>query len=174
MSEVYYFLILTIGSLVLFFVIIQVTKFYDKPIVKDLDTYKYPEQISGLKENFLKSIEKKQDGSFVILDFENYYLQYLLLTNSGEIWCEAVSNEFLKVKDTLSNIQIERLLNEGFIKPYENDKHGNQMANYRKLYKATSTNDFIMIIDEGIRIIEEIYELPRQKDIVLHYESNQV
>lgn len=46
------------------------------------------------------------------------------------------------------------------------------MVNYRKLYKTTSTCDLLMIINEGIQVIEEVYGAPR-RHIKLRYESNQ-
>lgn len=110
MPEISYFFLLTIGGIVLLFLILEVTKFFDKPVANEGIIYQYPDQLSGLKENFIRCFKKKEHKSFLILDFENYYLQYLLFTEPGEIWCEAISNEFLKALALLSSTQIERLL----------------------------------------------------------------
>lgn len=78
MSEISYFFVITIGGLLSFFVIILMTKFFDTPQENEVNThrYQYPDQLTVLKENVVQCVKKGKSGSFIILDFETYYLQF--------------------------------------------------------------------------------------------------
>ncbi len=89
----------------------------------------------------------------MVIDFNNYYIQFMGFKKSKEIFCECVSNEFLNEKGKLNNVKIDNILKLNFVKPNEKDKEGNISPNYSKYYKANQISDFKEIYQDLIYLM---------------------
>lgn len=75
---------------------------------------------SLIQTAFQKILKEGGDSNYFTLDFaENYYLQAASAKGANEVFCEAVSNEYLPATRKLSESQLSKLVDLGWKKPSE-------------------------------------------------------
>jgi len=115
--------------------------------------FKWSNEKEIFKSSFLKSIFKSSRIKYYIIEFDEYYIQYLILKKANLLHCEIISNEFLEEKAKLKNTQIEEILNLNFLKP---NTKGNRSKNFLKIYRTEKENKKEKVINELIYLIEKI------------------
>jgi hypothetical protein len=101
-------------------------------------------------------------GAFVILepkpgDDSNYYLQFAF--DSGRLYCEAVSNEYLEPPHTLDDEQMRVLENLGWRPP----EHEGQ--NWFRTFRPVSPQDYDEVVALVHRALSEVYRLPEETPV---------
>ena len=91
-----------------------------------------------------KLLELKKYNGTIVFSFGEYYIQFLKESNKRTIYCEVVSNNFLK---SISKKQIQLIKNLNFKIDTEN------------FYKNYKTNEIEIILNEVENIFSKIFQV---------------
>ena len=161
-------IILGIGILLLIGLLIYWKK---KNQIQEINKqYNWKTQKENFKTDFLKILADKPDLKYFVIDFNDYYIQFMRFDESQEFYCESVSNEFLTEQAKLNQEQIDKILEIYFRKPNEKDTEGNSSPNYSKFYKADKNSDLIEIYNELIYLMTVIYGIGNDEIIKVRFD----
>ena len=132
--------------------------------------YNWKTEKENFKMDFLKTLVKKPDLKYYVIDFNDYFIQFMRFKESDEFYCEIVSNEFLNEQTKLNQEQIDKILEIYFRKPNEKDTEGNTSPNYSKFYKAEKKSDLTDIYNELIYLMTEIYGIENDEMIKVRFD----
>ncbi len=108
-----------------------------------------------------KLLELKKYNGTIVFSFGDYYIQFLKESNKRTIYCEVVSNNFLK---SISKKQIQLIKNLNFKIDTEN------------FYKNYKTNEIELILNETENIFSMIFQVNYNNSIevdnMIEYHSN--
>ena len=115
-----------------------------------------------------KIIEEGTESSYVHISFDDeYYIQYLYFREAQEVLCVAVSNKNLTSSYKISPIQEALLVKMGYLEPGRTDSHGNSFSNFSKWCSVREHEDFPLICDELLKIIEGSYGIKQGVNVSL-------
>lgn len=107
---------------------------------------------SLIQTAFQKILKEGGDSNYFTLDFaENYYLQAASSKGANEVFCEAVSNEYLPADRKLSESQLSKLVDLGWKKPSE----GN--VNFSIELTVNDKIDMDRLVDFVAKTLSEVY-----------------
>jgi hypothetical protein len=110
-------------------------------------------------------------GTFVVLEgnpTRNYYIQFAI---EGErLFCEAVSNQYLKPSDQLSDQQLRTLENLGWRGP----EHEGQ--NWFRTFRPSSSSDYEAIVALARQAFVDVYGVARDAPLLMYtsWEGQQI
>ena len=161
-------IILGIGVIILIGFLVSWKK--KKPIQELTKQYDWKTDKESFKIDFLKILKDKPDLRYLVIDFNEYYIQFMGFSESQEFYCESVSNEYLPKQQRLNESQVEKILDLKFRKPNEKDSDGNMSPNFSKFYKAEKESDLKEIYNELIHLMTEIFEMKNDEIIRMRFE----
>ena len=132
--------------------------------------YNWKIEKEKFKTEFLKLLTDKPDLKYLVIDFNDYYIQFMGFPENQELYCECVSNEFLDEKENLNQEKIDNILKLNFRKPNEKDTEGNSSPNYSKYYKADKNSDFKEIYNELIYLMTKVYGIENDEIIKIRFD----
>ena len=89
--------------------------------------------------------------NFAIFNLNSdYYIQMSAQPNTDQMYCEAVSNTFIKSSNTLSESQMNDLLTLGWEAPVDN-------GNYSLMYDINSDADTYMLAELICKTVDKVY-----------------
>lgn len=100
------------------------------------------------------------DGNFVIVSCGDLYVQFAGSRGSKELYCEAVSNEYLSKDRQLSPDRIDRLEKLGF----DLDDSSSQ---YSRKYRIADDSEVRELARTTLNILADVYGCRRDSDINL-------
>jgi len=157
-------LTIIIIAILIFIYLFSKVRFSKKEIIAKYDLNSDKEKF---REEFLKIINDNPNLNYLVIDFSSYYIQYMGWANSSELFCEAMSNEFIEESKKLTTNQIDKINKLGFKEPFiDSDK--NKSPNYSKYYKTDSDRNIELIFEEMIYLITDIYN-SKNIDINIRY-----
>lgn len=107
---------------------------------------------SLIQSAFQKILKEGGDSNYFTVDFaENYYLQAASSKGAIDVFCEAVSNEYLPDSRKLNDAQLIRLVELGWKKPSE----GN--VNFSVELSVNEKKDINELADFIAKTISEVY-----------------
>lgn len=107
---------------------------------------------SLIQTAFQKILKEGGESNYFTLDFaENYYLQAASSKGANDVFCEAVSNEYLPATRKLSESQLSKLVELGWKNPSE----GN--VNFSIELSAKDKKDIDKLVDFVAQTLSEVY-----------------
>ena len=107
---------------------------------------------SLIQTAFQKILKEGGDSNYFTLDFaENYYLQVASSKGAIDVFCEAVSNEYLPISRKLNDTQLAKLVELGWKNPSE----GN--VNFSVELPAKDKKDIDKLVDFVAHTLSEVY-----------------
>lgn len=106
----------------------------------------------------IRSLVYERSAKFFIIEFDEYYIQYSKLPDTPDIYCEAVSNEYLSKDSELTKDQYEQIGKFQFILPGEKDDEGNTSNNFFKFYTKLEDENIELLLSELETLISDIYQ----------------
>lgn len=107
---------------------------------------------SLIQTAFQKILTEGGESNYFTLDFaDSYYLQAASSKGANEVFCEAVSNEYLPAAKKLSESQLLKLVELGWKKPSE----GN--VNFSTELTVNDKKDLEKIVDFVAQTLSEVY-----------------
>lgn len=100
------------------------------------------------------------DGNFVIVSCGDLYVQFAGSRGSKELYCEAVSNEYLSKDQQLSPDRIDRLEKLGF----DLDDNSSQ---YSRKFRIADDSEVRELARTTLNILADVYGCRRDSDINL-------
>ena len=140
-------------------------------ITKDIiQNYKWNENDnSKFKMDYFKIIPELNKYDHLIVEFENYYVQYLSFPKSTEWYCESVSNHFLEIHKHRKKENELKLTNLGFLLPNTKDNEGNISKNYSKFYKAENEKDYEFMYNDLTYIFTQVFKISDKTSIKIKF-----
>lgn len=112
--------------------------------------------IQDLIYNLNHLVTQCGEGSFLIVTCDEAYMQFAAGTTRGEIYCEAVSNEFLPDDARLSPEKVDVLKKMGFVDP-ENSHFSGSSPNFSCLLKIRDNDDVSKVAGWTVEVMREAY-----------------
>lgn len=106
-----------------------------------------------LKTNLHRLITEGSEDSFLIVSVGDIYVQFVPPSEEKEIYCEAVSNEFLPRRMKLDEKRTSRLKELGFEEPGES-------PNYSRYFDISNDNALQEAIQTILSIFANVYGCP--------------
>lgn len=106
----------------------------------------------------VRSLLYERSADFFIVEFGSYFIQYSKLPGTSDVYCMAVSNEFLSKEIHLSDIQYKLMAKNHFILPGEKDEEGNSSQNFFKFYSKNNDESVERLMSELAILIHDVYQ----------------
>ena len=116
--------------------------------------------------NAINAIRMKGgEGNYLIIELStDYYLQLACAKDSDEIFCEAVSNNFISLPKHLDTNKQNRLVEIGWEKPVK------KKDNYSKTVIIKNDLDVITLVEKMLITASEIYNVAEIKESMFDME----
>jgi hypothetical protein len=150
-------------------VIVGILAILKKRNIEKSKTYKWETEKDKFEKDFIGILSKNPNLTYLIIEFDSYYIQYKGFAKSEEFYAEIVSNEFLNETKKYSENQIGEILNFEFTKPNEKDNDGNISPNFTKWYNSKTKNEIEFIHKELIGILKSVFGLKNGTEIKIRY-----
>jgi hypothetical protein len=150
-------------------VIVGILAIMKKRNIEKSKIYKWETEKDKFEKDFIGILSKNPNLTYLIIEFDSYYIQYKGFEKSKEFYAEIVSNEFLNETKKYSENQIEEILNFEFSKPNEKDNDGNISPNFTKWYNSKTKNEIESIHKELIGILKSVFGLKNGNEIKIRY-----
>ncbi len=103
---------------------------------------------SEIKQKIIELLEYGNEDSFLIIEFgDEYYLQFMPSEQNDELYCEAVSNNYLPEMVQLSEDQIIKLIDMSWELPETDEDNFSQVI---EIENEKSLDKIVTIIVETI------------------------
>ncbi len=122
-----------------------------------------------LKLDFLRIFNDNPNLRYLKINFNDFYVQYMLWTETRELYAETISNEYLTNQNKLNTHQVDNLIGIGFILPNAKDEFGNSTLNFSKCYKVKNKSDYINVFHELKYIMVSVYKISNKTKISMKY-----
>lgn len=115
-----------------------------------------------LTEELRRLVREGEDGAFLIVETDDYYVQFLLeREDSKELYCEAVSNAYLSPSVQLDDERTNHLIEMGFELP-DND------SNFQRSYKLDGSGEQLReVASTFIKVLADVYEVGERVNLDL-------
>lgn len=106
----------------------------------------------------VRAIIHEKSADFFIIEFDQYYIQYSKFPDSKDVYCSAISNEYLSPEFHLSEDQYDQMKKLDYILPGEQDEENNSSKNFFKFYLVANEENIDQLVSEMEAIIQDIYK----------------
>lgn len=119
----------------------------------------YQLQVKGILalQQEVRSLLREKSVTHFIIEFNNYFIQYSKLPDATDIYCNAVSNEFLSEEHDLSEDKHALMKDYGFYIPGEKDDEGNSSQNFFAFYSRQSEDHINVLLETLEKIMRDVY-----------------
>lgn len=131
--------------------------------------YNWPEEKNQLETDFLKLVENYSKYRYIVVIFDDYYVQYMPLPESNELYVESISNENLIENKKIAPLNLNKLLSLNFLPPKKVHENGHSTLNFSKYYLLKKQSDFLLVFKELENIMETVYNIKNKTKINLNF-----
>jgi len=131
--------------------------------------YIWPEEKNQLETDFLDLVENYSKYRYILVIFDDYYVQYMSLPESNELYVESISNENLIENKKIDPLKLNNLLSLNFIPPKMVHQNGHSALNFSKYYLLKKQSDCLLVFKELEYIMETVYEIKNKTKINLNF-----
>ena len=103
-----------------------------------------------LVNDLRKILKAGKESTFLVVSAGDVYMQFLAMPGREEIYCEAVSNEFLPGKSRLSDSAVKQLREFGFAEP-------SGSPNFARVFVLAGDKDLTALARLTFLILSDIY-----------------
>jgi hypothetical protein len=131
--------------------------------------YNWPEEKNQLETDFLELVKNYSKYRYIVVIFDDYYIQYMSLPESNELYVESISNENLIENKKIDPHNLNKLLSLNFLHPKKVHENGHSTLNFSKYYLLKKQSDFLLVFKELENIMETVYNIKNKTKINLNF-----
>tara|TARA_R110002072_G_scaffold110599_2_gene238423 strand:+ start:15770 stop:16264 length:495 start_codon:yes stop_codon:yes gene_type:complete len=135
--------------------------------------YNWPDEKNLFERDFLDVIENYSRYRYfvVIFDyyFDYYYVQYMSMPESNDLYVESISNENLIENKKIDPLNLNKLLSLNFLPPNKVQENGHSTLNFSKKYSLKNKSDCPQVFEDLVEILEKIYHIQNGSKINLNF-----
>lgn len=121
----------------------------------------------------VRSLLREKSVTHFKIEFGDYFIQCSKLPDTTDVYCNAVSNEFLSEEHYLSEDQYALMKDYGFYIQGEKDDEGNSSKNFFAFYSRQGDDQINVLVEDMGNILAEAYHYPQNEivDIKVNFEG---